>query len=1338
MRFIGHRSYAALLILAIVLLVSPIGLAQTATVTLHGTPYTLVAHPRVLLDGPSGPLTLSLADTSSTGKQNTNDVLWQALLTDNTNWLTLNQSVAPAWSLKGCQDCYAYDGSNNAPYADFRGPNAGIVGVLTNDQTKINAGIWGVDHVEELISGTFGCDEGGSQCGRSGGYEAEGATLAVTPVLQAYSLLRSKMSDADRKMFANKLLNDLWQSNDGGTAVRNGITVAGEVYSVTVTNGGSGYGVAPTVSFAGGGCTREPAGTAYLTAGAVDWIILSDGGAGCSSAPTVTFSGGTAAATANLVPANASCSIVKDDHSTDCGCQNQGMRLVTTATITTSASSTDVVAATGDLTTYPNLAAGSVLFSSSGTFLGMVQSVDSATHITLTLNAHATNASAITFRYSAPWTSTSCGLVWFSQHHSLGFSLVPNQSTSTTTMDRDYPTTTTHSYATYENKRLSKLHGFILIGLALADDDLRAVRLLENAYNYTYDLYGGTAQSITPMSTYSASLSWHADGFNQAGAGYSDGRWEYTWAETLAALRNSGGPDLITNNEPVAGTRWYWNYVWQPGHPAMQMAWAETAAPYTGNIQRIIRAPLIATYLAGSSDVATQRAYDYIVNQLGSSYFSAAAYSAGLGAAYSMQSFLFYDPAVTVSPLSSAPMQHIFRTTAYSLHGCPTGLTCYANQTDQYMYSRSDWTSTASSLFVSAAYCNSALGDHCSEDSTTLGVQQAGSYAIINGSAPVFGGSGSIASDSGYAHGMYRSSMVQIGGPAISNTTNWAFRTFSELTRSPAITRWAGGTNDGGVANNQYAYMQLDLTSQYLSGITGYFRDYLQLKPTSGNSYVLIHDSVNNSTPQPIWAYGFQNGWPLASSKPSATITVNTGALTVGLSKTTGEKLFTGYFPDNGTTLSMLDEGYLYPGNSTASTLVSTNTRTLDCVADKSKTIGFIYNGTVTVTVPAASGCVNVTIYLALSQLTTANLTGAVTATESPFQTVKLVSNGTAWTVTLQATKEYYYRTTVCPSGCGVNVASANWTTVQWPTLTGSGLPTVNVIAPTLEGTTGAVLEIRDAANPWNVLFCNGGGNVTNSAVWSPTVSATSTKFLLTCLDPTKSFNVTVNGVDPHTCVDGASACTNLSVGAGDDTLYFTAVPTGAVNITATGVNNGIENLTIVGSGTVTSSPAGLSCGASCAVGFADGTNLVLTAVPATGYTFTGWTASDHGCTGTGTCVHNPVAGGTTYNDTATFAARTLSSIAVTPSSPTITLPGTTTQQFTATCSYSSGLPDDCTASVTWGSSNTSVATIDAAGLATAVSNGTSTITATQGAISSPGDTLTVSYSKPLAGAGAH
>src|SRR5207244_2087349 len=80
-----------------------------------------------------------------------------------------------------------------------------------------------------------------------------------------------------------------------------------------------------------------------------------------------------------------------------------------------------------------------------------------------------------------------------------------------------------------------------------------------------------------------------------------------------------------------------------------------------------------------------------------------------------------------------------------------------------------------------------------------------------------------------------------------------------------------------------------------------------------------------------------------------------------------------------------------------------------------------------------------------------------------------------------------------------------------------------------------------------------------------------------------------------------------------------------------------------------------------------------------------------------------------------TVTGATLSSIAVTPANPSIAKG--TTQQLTATGTFSDGSTQDLTTQVTWTSSNTTVATVSNAagskGLATGIAVGAATVTAT-------------------------
>ena len=93
------------------------------------------------------------------------------------------------------------------------------------------------------------------------------------------------------------------------------------------------------------------------------------------------------------------------------------------------------------------------------------------------------------------------------------------------------------------------------------------------------------------------------------------------------------------------------------------------------------------------------------------------------------------------------------------------------------------------------------------------------------------------------------------------------------------------------------------------------------------------------------------------------------------------------------------------------------------------------------------------------------------------------------------------------------------------------------------------------------------------------------------------------------------------AVTAGDATLN-TNFFLDEISLQVTTADSVTHDLTVAsagtGTGTVASSPAGLSCGETCSVAFNEGTEVVLTASPASDSTFTGWSGD---CTGTGTCT---------------------------------------------------------------------------------------------------------------------
>jgi trimeric autotransporter adhesin len=113
--------------------------------------------------------------------------------------------------------------------------------------------------------------------------------------------------------------------------------------------------------------------------------------------------------------------------------------------------------------------------------------------------------------------------------------------------------------------------------------------------------------------------------------------------------------------------------------------------------------------------------------------------------------------------------------------------------------------------------------------------------------------------------------------------------------------------------------------------------------------------------------------------------------------------------------------------------------------------------------------------------------------------------------------------------------------------------------------------------------------------------------------------------------------------------------------------------------------------------------------------------------TGQGTATITATLGSISGSTGLTVTAATLVSIAITPLTPSIA--DGTTRQFTATGTYTDNSTQNLTASVTWASTDTTIASISNAagssGLATAVGVGTTSIGAALGAVTAPVATLT-------------
>src|SRR5689334_17659492 len=313
-------------------------------------------------------------------------------------------------------------------------------------------------------------------------------------------------------------------------------------------------------------------------------------------------------------------------------------------------------------------------------------------------------------------------------------------------------------------------------------------------------------------------------------------------------------------------------------------------------------------------------------------------------------------------------------------------------------------------------------------------------------------------------------------------------------------------------------------------------------------------------------------------------------------------------------------------------------------------------------------------------------------------------SAGSAWAQTVSDI------TTIQVQILGPDISEPPTTTVPVTNPTSGGIIPVSIQAPVGSNRTIAV-EAMNAAKQQIFSGSVAGVTLAPGAPVNLTVTLTRTS------TPPNTHHLTVNksGTGTGTVTSnpagiscGTTCAADFAIGS---TVVLTAAPTGGSTFTGwsgggcggtgscTVVMNADQTVTAtftapantftltvtkagVGIGTVTSSPAGIDCGTTCSFPFSSGTTVTLTAAPASGSTFAGWSGS--GCSGTGTCV---VAMSANRSVTATFNA--------VPSTLTVTKVGGGTGTVTSSpAGINCG--NTCSASFPTGSSVTLTATASA------------------------------------------
>lgn len=245
-----------------------------------------------------------------------------------------------------------------------------------------------------------------------------------------------------------------------------------------------------------------------------------------------------------------------------------------------------------------------------------------------------------------------------------------------------------------------------------------------------------------------------------------------------------------------------------------------------------------------------------------------------------------------------------------------------------------------------------------------------------------------------------------------------------------------------------------------------------------------------------------------------------------------------------------------------------------------------------------------------------------------------------------------------------VGPTAANDAFASATSITGSSLPVTYAAATGLATT-------EPESGEWTTLSgcVSNDGTLIGHTVWYKLANLSQSSITISTAD--SNFDTvlvvyrgtTLNGLTQIACNDDAPGLGNRSL------LTFSPTPgqTYYVQAGGYGIDNGqirvafsgvvtYQSLAITkagsGSGTVSSNPTGISCGSTCGANYVTGTSVALTATPAAGSVFSGWSGA---CAGANGCT---VYMSTGQSVTATFTrlAQADLSVSATASSPSLIL----------------------------------------------------------------------------------
>jgi hypothetical protein len=464
-------------------------------------------------------------------------------------------------------------------------------------------------------------------------------------------------------------------------------------------------------------------------------------------------------------------------------------------------------------TSLSGLAPGSVLLEKQNVshyvVIGRVKSVDSDTQITLegmSPRFWGANFPVASWVYAVPFGyngAHTCGVIWLLKHHASSPRLIPGEERA---YGSDYPVNLIMDDSPRQNKAIVALSPYISAAMLLGNDDIRAVRLGEQAINYY----------MTQTMAQENKSRW--TGFDGHGTQYGTDRTASAAANIALVLKNSltvTPPGILSGgylkNIPAA-----YQYAFWLGRPQFVQAWATGYGVATGSYlsERLtdIGIPMLLTSALYPDDPFAAVSMDYLRRRRGD--FGDIKPDGGWGALGFLQYAIpFYDPQAPAQSPDSLPLQRAFSQT--DAEECiAAGLYCRPDTGESIALSQTGWNGNDTQVMIQA---QSALPTWDDDNYGT-----AGSYTILQNSglasAYLLGGNGLATS------GLYPSSGMEHGNTisffnAATKKDMWA-KSGSGM-QYAALARWAGDPVTG-VTDNSYSYAMIDLAPKVRASAQGY------------------------------------------------------------------------------------------------------------------------------------------------------------------------------------------------------------------------------------------------------------------------------------------------------------------------------------------------------------------------------------------------------------------------------------------------------------------------------------------------------------------------------------